>query len=681
MNTGVGVMSYELREPLSLSNDWTLTWSMASVDVPAYARHGFVVLSDGQSATNFIRAGQDLDSLTLSIAENPPPTNSSQSISGPLAATYYFQLSFKAATRTLRLRFGTNTTVVYYAPVAVTHVLSGNYGDLRFAGYYLQSQALTLFSPINLYTSPEARGSSPSWARLKTRSDYSAGTYDSNGNFMGGTELMSLVVHKGRLFAGVGYWNDEVFIGGTNDPFPGPQVLVKDSATSLWRQDAAFGTNYLRTESLRSFTFTTDKNGATLNPPVTLLLAGTTTISTNYPVTVNVFVRNDTTNGWTATSAGIVKDPTGPRPGIPNLAAARCLFDHVDRVTGIHHVFCAFGSRAEIVRGGYNRDTGLIDWDSTNELTGSDRVVSGGELNGFLYVGIASDGNPNNTDGGLFWREDGTNAQWHFIYEWPRNYDRQYQDVRGFTALAHPKGFGYQVGLVGLSGLGIISLIDPLGGDPRNGHRITEELNIRQFLGDAWRDGVPTEFEANVAYNDMPELLDAATGKPVRIMGMDVRHPNGTNSVEGQSAWYLIRHLDATYELGQAPGPNYPELGRFLRSCRAERASPFPGEEGVVYLGGYDSDTLYPRVPANHNTAWLYRAELPDETARIRLDGTTPVASIDTAYAWNYQLEAAMNLANFQPVGLPSAGSNNVQELRHTNAPPAHDFYRWKISR
>ena len=82
-----------------------------------------------------------------------------------------------------------------------------------------------------------------------------------------------------------------------------------------------------------------------------------------------------------------------------------------------------------------------------------------------------------------------------------------------------------------------------------------------------------------------------------------------------------------------------------------------------------------------HNTAWLYRAELPDEAARIRPAGTTPIVGIDTTYRWNYQLESATNLTNFQSRGLPLFGSNTVREVTITNPPPNQDFYRWRIAR
>ncbi len=66
---GFGFMTYELRAPLSLSNDWSLTWNMESVIAPGYARNGFIVLGDGQNTNNLIRAGLDVTGLALSISE------------------------------------------------------------------------------------------------------------------------------------------------------------------------------------------------------------------------------------------------------------------------------------------------------------------------------------------------------------------------------------------------------------------------------------------------------------------------------------------------------------------------------------------------------------------------------------------------------------------------------------
>ncbi|RME90514.1 MAG: hypothetical protein D6766_13170, partial [Verrucomicrobia bacterium] len=544
-NSGAGLaaMIYEVRTPLPLNERWSITWSAQSRDVGG-ARNAYAVIGDGVGQTNLIRAGADFAAGTLSISEPQTGAISQQPFPAAPNLTHYFMLSFDAATRELTLHYGTNAAPIRYEAPFVRHTLTGTYGDLTHAGYALRSTARSFFSPIKNRPTPVAPARSPSWARVKMARDYRAGTYDDHGNFMGGTELMSLVAHKGRLYAGNGYWNDERWKGPSDDPFPGPQVLVKDAADAPWRQDVAFGTNHLRVESLRSLTLTTDKTGAPLDPPVTLLLAGTTTLPEEapFPRDVHVFVRNDATGDWIQTSPGSV---------LNGLAAARYLCDHVDRVTGIHHVFCAYGTEAKVVRGGYNPATGAIDWEPQVELSSPGRLVSGGDCNGWLYMCVWPDGDPHNENGGLFWREDGPNPKWHFAYEWPRNEERLYQDVRGFTALPHPRGFDHDIALVTLTGLGTISCIDPIGGDRRNGHIVTEELNIQQFLGDFWNDGVPIGFNTIAAYNDMPEAPDPATGEPINFLGLYVNHPNGPGTPEGNSAWYLVRHRDATYEWAQ----------------------------------------------------------------------------------------------------------------------------------
>ena len=65
---------------------------------------------------------------------------------------------------------------------------------------------------------------------------YVAGTRDTAGHFMGGTELRNFAVHNGKLYAGLGYWED-------GPGFEGPQgatVLVLDRPTASWRVDHVF---------------------------------------------------------------------------------------------------------------------------------------------------------------------------------------------------------------------------------------------------------------------------------------------------------------------------------------------------------------------------------------------------------------------------------------------------------
>jgi hypothetical protein len=305
--------------------------------------------------------------------------------------------------------------------------------------------------------------------------------------------------------------------------------------------------------------------------------------------------------------------------------------------------------------------------------------LSGGNLNGYAYVCVGSDGNPNNRIGGVFWREDGTNPVWHLVVEFPDHPEEEFEDVRGFGVVPHPKGFGYNVALVALNSHSKVIRLDPIGGDPRNGHVLTEELNIRTFLGDQWDDGTPIAENIICAYNDMPELPDPATGATNRFMGLFIKgHPAGPNTVEYASTYYLIRRPDATYDWGRISDPAEPIPDPILRACRAACLSPFPGETNrILYLGGFDAGGSNDW----HNTAWIYRAELPDERATIRMDAATPVVSIDATFGWRYQLEASPTLLNFQPLGPTVPGSNTLHELRHLTAPTAHDFYRWRVSR
>jgi arylsulfatase A-like enzyme len=617
---GFSYMAHELREPLLLGEDWELDWRLESVPGTGYSRNGAVVLGDRLQADRFIRFSMDFSTGRVGIYELSNGAGTTGQWPAVSAGTETdFRLQYDAATRTITCRSGSS---------AISHALTAFYeaDRLSFAGYGLQSRVQTRFSPINRHVTPSAAGVSPTWAILKFTRDYSPGAYDANGRFLGGTELLSLVSHQGRLYAGVGYWNDVVFGAGSSDPHPGPQVLVKESWNAPWEEDVAFGPNHLRVECLKSLTLTTDKHGAPLDPPVTLLLAGSGELTGSPRRRAVVFIRGDS-GTWTPTYPGSVASGT---------PSTRVLFDHVDTSlpTPVHWVFCGFGGAdASVVRGGYNAATGLIDWESaTPELTGTERILSAGECNGFLYACIGSDGEPDNGIGGVFWREDGPGPYWHFVCEWPLNGEMA-PDIRGFTAVPHPDGFDYEVALVTLESYGVVFRIDPIGGDPRNGHIVNGELDIQAFLGDVWQDGAPVGFPTLSAYNDMPEVQHPGTGQPVNLIGLGVGYPAADNTPERNSAYYLVRHRDATYEWGRVFDPAFPlpnPTAGGLRATRALRVSPFPEDRGLVlFTGGFDAASQ--SGPIWHNTAWIYRGRLtfcPDGIEGD-LDGDGRMTAID----------------------------------------------------
>src|SRR5262249_44419407 len=100
---------------------------------------------------------------------------------------------------------------------------------------------------------------------------------DALGHRLGGTELINLVSHEGKLYAGNGYWMDPA----EGSPGSAPQVLVLDSPTAAWREEHAFAAVdasgdlvFGRLTALAALTFTTDGTGAPLPAPVTMLFAG-----------------------------------------------------------------------------------------------------------------------------------------------------------------------------------------------------------------------------------------------------------------------------------------------------------------------------------------------------------------------------------------------------------------------
>src|SRR5208282_4508518 len=62
---------------------------------------------------------------------------------------------------------------------------------------------------------------------------FAPGARDAAGNFMGGTEIRSLVGHAGKLFAGNGYWEDAPGPEGLQ----GAEILVLDGPDGRWRVD------------------------------------------------------------------------------------------------------------------------------------------------------------------------------------------------------------------------------------------------------------------------------------------------------------------------------------------------------------------------------------------------------------------------------------------------------------
>jgi hypothetical protein len=498
--------------------------------------------------------------------------------------------------------------------------------------------------------------------------DFLSGGTDVNGTFMAGTEIMALESHQGMLFAGTGMWNWDESISQH-----GAQILVKKTATSPWQADGSFPNSYGRMSALLSVTFTTDKNGTPLNPPVSVLLGGVA--RSGAAGRSFVVSRNDTTGVVTYT-AMMVSDQLADYTSGYAFSEVRALYDHKDSVTGIHHVFATLtaGSAQEgsyIVRGAYDPTApGRIRWEATPDSTGPDgtgfarRGMAGTEAAGSVYATINV-----NLDapgkGGLWRRTDGIltpATQWQLIYEWtlpPGFTDSRRSGMRGLTRVPSLTTPGADALLGGREIPGVIERIEP-----SLGHAVTQELDVKEMLRRIW-DGISGLI---INYdNNMVPWTHPDTGEALTVIPLGALHPDrpsmdyaALSSVDGDSSWYLIRRADATYELGRIFDPLHPAPIPLygLRSARTACVSPFPEDAGrVVFFGGFDaggSDVL-----VYTNTAWIMRGVLPAAEPRMRIerDAASYILRLHGAYGLPYQLETSTDLIHWQPMMSDSMSS------------------------
>lgn len=388
---------------------------------------------------------------------------------------------------------------------------------------------------------------------------------------MGGTEIMQLVAHLGKLYAVTSTMWDRP----GDDPAVGAQILVLDHPERGWRLEHTLDTKTMRM-SLASVTFAVDRRGRVLDTPATMLLAGPSAGQGS----VAVCGRDEASGTWTgqmlATSA--------------RSTSIRCLYSYRDTVTGVDRVF-AGTSPSGIYSGAYDpMEPGKVAWDDGPELSKyENRPMAFAVCNGALHVAIKPH---------LYRRIDGAKPRWELVYTLPEGVSRISCGLRGLTAIPHSSGDG-ECMLAALEGeqARILQI------DPRDGYRATVDLDVLDFLERQWgqRPGY-----AILAYNDMtPVPLPGGHGSAL-LLGLESTssrqhdtHPKDGWRPEGM---YLVRYPDRRYQLCQISDPTEQPMPRLV-STRAIAVSPF--DRGTLYFGGYDPNS----VPA-HNTAWVYSAPI-----------------------------------------------------------------------
>lgn len=455
-------------------------------------------------------------------------------------------------------------------------------------------------APKQAASAKESSSSNTSACSFAFTQDYFPGTKDAHGQFTTGTELNYLVAHDGKLFATVSCWNLD-----KNGPNPGPHVLVKKSATAPWEVDQVFGADYLRAGSMKSVAFTTDRSGKKLEAPLAILIAEAARIRP--PLSAGAWSREDATGKWTRM---VVTTDTARADGNTTMGTElRAFASHVDRVTGVHHVFAA-ASKGAIFRGAYDPGVpGRIAWEKVPELDGARARIHGlAEAEGVLYaaVGVVPDVT-GPEGGGIFRRVDGVQPKWEFVYRWEAesaNRRKSMPAMRGLTAIPALDGKG-EVLIGAPESTGVIEVIAP---DPTP--LATRELDIRDYFAKSWN--ATGEMGASLfAYNEFTPFTHPDTGARVHLIGGWIRHPDGGEL--NRSSWMLVRDATGHYthhRIWDSAHPPAEKVFGGLRGCRTICVSPFPEDKGrVIYCGGFDatglsSDSKY------RDTAWIYKGTL-----------------------------------------------------------------------
>jgi uncharacterized sulfatase len=427
---------------------------------------------------------------------------------------------------------------------------------------------------------------------------FSARTTESTNNVgIHATEITHLAAHKGRLYAGDGYWMDARPGGNKN----WAEVLVLDAPDARWKVDLAMGPKHLRVTALKSVTFSTDGTGRAMARPVTLLLAGSDSEKQS-----SVWTRDDARDTWVRTIL---------QQGGQYKRSLRAFAIHRDQKTRIERVFAAAGELG-IFSGIYDPDQpGKIRWDKKPELgPGVMRPMSFAEANGRLYASAGTI---------VYRRVDGLTPHWEKTYSHHGETSWAMGGIRGLTAVASPDRAGESL-LFAHKGQ-IIRL------DPIDGHKATIEARIPSLIEKNL--GRPVKGHTLAAYSSMLPVTDPATGRTVHLIGVQsrlerekssiarpkpygVRIAKGDNSFAGYyaGASYLIRESATRYRVKEVNGlwrPGKP----ILLASRSYAVSPFASDKNRLYFAGYDANFL-PAV----DTAWIFRASV-----KTALSATTEV--------------------------------------------------------
>ena len=420
-----------------------------------------------------------------------------------------------------------------------------------------------------------------------------AGNLDINGLFMGGSEVLHLVPHKNKLFASIGYWEDEnnIWYGGNDLNLGWAQIICLANEDDSWKVDFDLGLNYLRPEILKQVIFTKDYNGNTLDAPDTLLIVGA--YSPNYIsgiVTANIFVRNDANGLWDQVLVYEGGFPAGENYSMRDIEI------YTDQVTGIENLIISVGTQG-IFSGKYNPNIdGKIEMGLNPEIGPlSIRSLGIAIANNSLYF---SSGNK------IFKRNDGFNPSYDVVHDFldlGSNINSSVGGIRGLSTISNPSGVNESMLLMWCpngQSRGTIFRLDP---SESQGFDRVYETKISLLVED-YLPGVTVTYLLG-AYNEFYSFTDPASNEEYHIIGIESllqgeNYPTWNSFYSG--AIFVLRDNSAQYELQEINGAIDFEDNPLV-AVRCYVKSPFENED-ALYFGGFD-----PNGYTSTNNAWIYK--------------------------------------------------------------------------
>jgi len=452
--------------------------------------------------------------------------------------------------------------------------------------------------PVDVLQQSRLGKDTGSVVRVDWTQSYDAGYTDGNGAYAGGSEIMHLAAHKGKLYAANGYWEDSRWENRPYADRQSAQVLRLDSADGRWEVDLdmgksnGYGLRYMKGNILKSVTFTRDEFGKLLPQPQDLLVAAAGAYTQKHGV-VSAWVRDDAAGTW---NHGIVKrgSHAGGIRWIP-----RDMEIYRDKVTGIERLFLLIGNPG-IISGVYDDSQPTkIRWNKKVEFpvsgSFSTRPLGIVEANGSLFFSVG---------GVIYQRVDGLSPTYTVVLNLGDGVNTDVGGIRGLTTVTNPNGAGESILLLWAPNSRSIGQVKRLDPDGWGGYTAHDEANMCDLMSAELGVGVGYTLGG---HNNMYPVVHPVTGETVHIIGFQGKlrgsdHLRWKGSRLYAGAMYAIRTADQTYTVNEVNG-SYAPGKTVLVSPRTFAHSPFG--DGLLFIGGRDASSN-----RSDDMAWIFKASL-----------------------------------------------------------------------